>query len=122
MATWRCSSPSVCATSVVRPGGCRSHTLPAGAAASDPAVSPLLADLTGLPPTVIITADHDPLRDEGDALAQALRDAGVAVVHRRERGMVHGFIQNVDLVSPAAARATDRWHHDARELISALGD
>jgi len=92
--------------------------LPPGAAPEDPAVSPLLADLSGLPPTVLITADHDPLRDEGDALAEALRVARVPVVHRCEPGMVHGFIQNLDLVSPAAARATARFHRDARALLA----
>ncbi len=91
--------------------------LPPGVAPEDPAVSPLLADLPGLPPTVLITADHDPLRDEGDALAVALRGAEVQVVHRCEPGMVHGFIQNLDLVSPAAARATARFHRDARALL-----
>lgn len=90
--------------------------LPPGIAPADPAVSPVLADLTVLPATVVITADHDPLRDEGDALARALRAAQVPVVHRCEAGMVHGFIQNLDLVSPAAARATTRWHEDARRL------
>jgi len=91
--------------------------LPPGVASEDPAVSPLLADLSGLPPTVVITADHDPLRDEGDALAAELRAVGVPVVHRCEPGMVHGFVQNLDLVSPAAARATARWHRDARNLV-----
>jgi acetyl esterase len=66
---------------------------------------------------VLITADHDPLRDEGDALAEALRAAGVPVVHRCEPGMVHGFIQNLDLISPAAAQATARFHRDARALL-----
>jgi len=93
------------------------HWLPPGVAPEDPAVSPLLADLSGLPPTVLITADHDPLRDEGNALAEALRDARVPVVHRCEPGMVHGFIQNLDLVSPGAARATARFHRDARALV-----
>jgi acetyl esterase len=66
----------------------------------------------------VITADHDPLRDEGDALADALRRANVPVIHRCEEGMVHGFIQNVDLVSPAAARAVARFHRDAQSLLS----
>lgn len=92
--------------------------LPFGMSPADPAVSPLLADLAGLPPTLVVTADHDPLRDEGDGLAEALRAAQVPVVHRRERGMVHGFIQNLDLISPAAARATEQWHRAARTLLS----
>jgi acetyl esterase len=91
--------------------------LPPGVVPEDPAVTPLLAELSGLPPTVLITADHDPLRDEGDAFASALRAARVPVVHRCEPGMVHGFIQNLDLVSPAAARATARFHRDARALL-----
>ena len=93
-----------------------SKWLPPGVGPAAPAVSPVLADLTGLPPTIVITADHDPLRDEGEALARALRAARVPVAHRCELGMVHGFIQNLDLVSPAAARATARWHEDARRL------
>ena len=92
--------------------------LPPGVAPEDPAVTPLLADLSGLPPTVVITADHDPLRDEGGALAEALRGVRVPVVHRCEAGMCHGFIQNLDLVSPAAARATARFHADARDLLA----
>lgn len=96
-----------------------SQWIPPGVRLDDPAVSPLLADLTGLPPTAIVTADHDPLRDEGDALAVALSDAGVDVLARRERGMVHGFVQNLDLVSPAAAAATARWHRDACWLLEA---
>jgi acetyl esterase len=94
--------------------------LPPAVAPEDPAVSPLLAELAGLPPTVLITADHDPLRDEGAALAEALQAADVPVVHRCEPGMVHGFIQNLDLVSPAAARATARWHADGGELLAAV--
>jgi acetyl esterase len=93
--------------------------LPPATPRDDPTVNPLLADLAGLPATLVVTASHDPLRDEGDDLARALAEAGVPVVHRREQGMVHGFIQNLDLVSPAAGRATARWLDDARELVNA---
>jgi acetyl esterase len=94
-----------------------SNWLPPGISPASPEVSPVLADLTGLPPTVIVTADHDPLRDEGAALAAALERAAVPVVHRRERGMVHGFVQNLDLISPAAAEASARFLGDAKRLL-----
>ncbi len=70
----------------------------------DPAVSPLHAPLGGLPPTVIATAEHDPLRDEGDALARRLRAAGVDTHHVSQAGLVHGFLGLTD-VSAAAAQA-----------------
>jgi acetyl esterase len=54
--------------------------------------SPLLADLTGMPPAVVITASLDPIRDQGRAYAAALAQAGVPVVFREAVGNVHGFI------------------------------
>lgn len=68
------------------------NTYAAGADRSDVRMSPLLArDKSGLPPTLVTTAGFDPLRDEGRAYAAALADAGVTVVHREARNLVHGY-------------------------------
>ena len=67
--------------------------LPPGIPADHPLVAPLrAANFHGLPPTLIITAQCDPLRDEADAFACRLRDAGIPVTYTCYDGMVHGFI------------------------------
>jgi acetyl esterase len=90
--------------------------LPDTAIRSSAAAGPLIADLSGLPPTVVVTAEHDPLRDEGDAYAGRLIDAGVPVVYRCELGLVHNFPTLRD-VSPAAGAAEDRFLADAAALL-----
>jgi acetyl esterase len=89
-----------------------------GSKASDPRVSPALAeDLSGLPPALVYTAQYDPLRDDGDAYAEALSTAGVKVIHRRFDGLVHGFFA-LGPLSSAAQKAVDQICDDLRGLLA----
>ncbi|PZQ55820.1 MAG: alpha/beta hydrolase [Novosphingobium pentaromativorans] len=56
-----------------------------------PRTSPILGDLSGLPPTVLVTAGLDPLRDQGRAYAAKLVEAGVPTAYYEGRGLIHGF-------------------------------
>jgi acetyl esterase len=74
----------------------------------DPRASPLLDDdLSGLPPTLVVTAEYDPLRDEGGAYARELEAAGVDVTLLCYDGAVHGFWQ-MTTISALARDAMDR--------------
>ncbi len=71
---------------------------------SDPDLAPLLSPALGtLPPTLVVTAEHDPLRDEGEHLAVLLAEQGVEVVATRYLGQIHGFWRH-DRVFPAAGQ------------------
>jgi len=73
--------------------------------------------LAGAPPAVIGTAEYDPLRDEGEAYAKALADAGVEVRLQRYDGLIHGYY-GMAVVSAACAAAVADMNRTLKELIS----
>jgi len=78
------------------------HYAPDPAARANPYASPLRAsDLSGLPPAYVVTAEHDPLRDEGFAYADRLRAAKVPVEHRHYGTQIHAFFTFVNLIDDA---------------------
>lgn len=77
------------------------HYCPEEERRTEPYVSPIRGDLRDLPPALILTAEFDPLRDEGEAYAKALRQAGVAVVQQRYDGLIHAFVRRVETFDAA---------------------
>ena len=89
--------------------------IPAGHDLHDPRLSPLFADIPdGVAPAFVVTAGFDPLRDEGEAYARKLADAGVEVELKRYPDQIHGFfnVVGVGRRSPAAVA----------EIAAKLGD
>jgi acetyl esterase len=86
---------------------------------SDPAMSVLrAADLGGMPATVLLTAEHDVLRDEGEAYAERLRQAGVSVVSVRWPGTMHGFLSYVQVL--ASSDRAVQWLADQIRAIAGV--
>jgi acetyl esterase len=87
-----------------------------------PDASPLrAADLTGLPAAIVLTAEHDPLRDEGEAYAERLNRAAVPVTRRRFAGQMHGFFTLVGVL-PGSAEAIDYVADQLGRQLAADGE
>jgi acetyl esterase len=94
------------------------HYLPSDGAADDWRASPLRAvDLSGLPPAHVITAEFDVLRDEGEAYAARLREAGVETTLQRYDGQIHAFTANLAGVMDHGRQSIE---DGARKLRQAL--
>ena len=93
------------------------HYLPTGTDRADPYISPLHGTLEGLPPAYVVTAECDPLRDEGNAYAEALRAAGVEVDSECFAGQIHTFFVNAHAF-PEGMRAVETA---AAQLRKAFG-
>lgn len=85
-----------------------SFYLDSGADPDDPLVSPIKRqDLSGLPAALIVTAEHDPLRDEGELYGQRLAAAGVPTIVHRYDGATHGFVQHFSWIPEYGAVFTE---------------
>ncbi len=90
--------------------------IPRAADRTQPDASPaFIDDLRGLPPALVITAECDPLRDEGEAYAKRMQDSGVPVTLTRYAGMIHPFLHFIG-VTPGANKALDEIAAAIREV------
>ena len=96
------------------------HYLRTDTDGAEPYASPMRAEsLRGLPPAFVITAEFDPLRDEGEAYAAKLRDAGVPATAHRYDGMLHGFL-SMAAILPQARAAIDEAALAVRNALAAV--
>lgn len=92
------------------------HYLRSEADGASTKASPLRhTNLAGLPPAIVLTAEFDPLRDEGEAYAERMRAAGVPVEARRYDGQIHGFFAN-----PAIDDGSEAARHVGKAVARAL--
>lgn len=92
------------------------HYLRSDADGASTKASPLRhTNLAGLPPAIVLTAEFDPLRDEGEAYAERMRAAGVPVEARRYDGQIHGFFAN-----PAIDDGSEAARHVGKAIARAF--
>ncbi|WP_282940196.1 alpha/beta hydrolase [Paenibacillus sp. RC67] len=88
---------------------CADHYLNDAADKTNPLASPLLGDTNDVPPALIVTAEYDPLRDEGERYGQKLAESGIQVTMKRYEGMIHLFYAMTDVFEDG---------HDVYDLIA----
>ena len=94
------------------------HYMNSDADRANPYFSPACAkSLAGLPPAYLLTCSVDPLRDEGETYADALRKAGVAVKSKRYEGVCHGFLMMPGVIDAAKGGIADC----CAELVKVIG-
>lgn len=99
---------------------CVGTYLAGGVDPRDPRVSPLRGSVAGVAPAVVVTAEYDTLRDEAIAYVDALRSAGVPVVHESGAGLVHGALDMIGRSATAHA-AMGRAAQALRDALDAAG-
>ncbi len=83
----------------------------------NPLFAPIIRnDLAGLPETIVVTAEHDPLRDQGEMYLSHLYDAGVLATGIRAKGLIHGFLNFADIIPAAQSVAAMTWYMTGQKL------